>query len=413
VTAVDFAGNHASFTALPVVRASASTSGGSPTGSGGETPASQFAVGVGIDDSSQGAGAASLGLSLVRRTVAWESGQTAPDPSVVQSLQGLPSGTGLVLDLDAADLPTGDAGRTALAHYAASLAQQTPSLRDLVLTPAPVRDDAGSYADALAAVRTGVRSAAPDVEVGPFLDGSTANPQLTTTAVARELAQDNAPPDVVSFLPAPVPAVGAWAVGDLGSLEAALKQGLNTVPPVLLDAVPSSTTEVTPAAQATSYASAIEAASCQPGVSGVLLDRLVDGGAATGLYDAGGQPKPSAAAVEQAVGTVARGAVVCPGLAAQVVPTTLTFPTQLSNASAVSLTLGCSRDCLYLVTLDGADGRPILARRGGLDGGAAAQTITLPKRKLPAGSYRLDVRLVSQVDPGAVKRVRSGLLDLG
>ncbi|HEX3454706.1 MAG TPA: D-glucuronyl C5-epimerase family protein, partial [Gaiellaceae bacterium] len=115
VTAVDFAGNHASFTALPVVRASASTSGGSPTGSGGETPASQFAVGVGIDDSSQGAGAASLGLSLVRRTVAWESGQTAPDPSVVQSLQGLPSGTGLMLDLDAADLPTGDAGRTALA----------------------------------------------------------------------------------------------------------------------------------------------------------------------------------------------------------------------------------------------------------------------------------------------------------
>jgi hypothetical protein len=50
---------------------------------------------------------------------------------------------------------------------------------------------------------------------------------------------------------------------------------------------------------------------------------------------------------------------------------------------------------------------------GGLAGGAAAQTITLPKRKLPAGSYRLDVRLVSQVDPGAVKRVRSGLLDLG
>ena len=127
-------------------------------------------------------------------------------------------------------------------------------------------------------------------------------------------------------------------------------------------------------------------------MSGVLLDRLVDGGAtsapATGLYDASGQPKPSAAAVKQAIGTVARGAVVCPGLAAPVTPTTLTFPAQLSSTAAASVTLGCSRDCLYLVTLDRANGRPVVARRGGLDGGAAAQTITLPeaeasRRQLP------------------------------
>ncbi len=419
VTAVDFAGNRASFVALPIVRAAASSSSGSSTGSGagGAPVPSQFAVGIGIDDSGQGARAASLGLSLVRRTVTWQSGQTAPDPATVQSLQGLPSGTGLVLDLDASDLPTGDAGRTALADYAASLAQQTPALRDLVLTPAPERSDAVGYADALAAVRTGVRSVTTEVGVGPFLDGSTANPQLTTAAVAGELAEDKASPELVAFLPAPVPAVGAWAVGDLGSLESALAQGLGKAPPVLLDAVPSSTTEVAPTAQAASYASAIEAASCLPDVSGVLLDRLVDGGAAsqpaTGLYDAGGQPKPSAAAVKQAIGTVARGAVVCPGLAAPVTPTTLTFPAQLSSTAAASVTLGCSRDCLYLVTLDRANGRPVVARRGGLDGGAAAQTITLPKRKLPGGSYRLDVRLVSRVDPGAVTRVRSGLLEVG
>ena len=256
-----------------------------------------------------------------------------------------------------------------------------------------------------------------EVGVGPFLDGSTANPQLTTAAVARELAEDKASPELVAFLPAPVPAAGAWAVGDLGSLESALAQGLGKAPPVLLDAVPSSTTEVAPTAQAAGYASAIEAGSCLPDVSGVLLDRLVDSGAtsepATGLYDAGGQPKPSAAAVKQAIGTVARGAVVCPGLAAPVTPTTLTFPAQLSSTAAASVTLGCSRDCLYLVTLDRANGRPVVARRGGLDGTAAAQTITLPKQKLPGGSYRLDVRLVSRVDPGAVTRVRSGLLNVG
>src|SRR4029077_17841480 len=135
------------------------------------------------------------------RTVSWQPGQTAPDSATVQSLQGLPSGTGLVLDLDAAALPTGDAGRAALAEYAASLVQQTPALRDLLLTPAPERSDTGNYADALAAIRTGGRAVPAKVGVGPFLDGSTANPQLTAAAVARELAQDKAAPDLVGFLP--------------------------------------------------------------------------------------------------------------------------------------------------------------------------------------------------------------------
>src|ERR1700761_7432357 len=108
---------------------------------------------------------------------------------------------------------------------------------------------------------------------------------------------------------APVPTAGAWATGDLGSLESVLAQGLGTSPPVLLDAVPASTTAVAPAAQASTYAAAIGAASCLSDVSGVLLDRLVDDGAApgaaTGLYDANGDAKPSARAVGQAIRTVA------------------------------------------------------------------------------------------------------------
>jgi D-glucuronyl C5-epimerase C-terminus len=411
VTAVDWAGNRASFNTLPIVHAATSASiraHGSPA-----TGASPLAVGAGIDDSGQGALASSLGLSLARMTAAWQPGETVPDPALVDSLQGLPAEVGLVLDLDAAQLPTGDAGRKALAGYAASIAQQTPALRDLVLTPAPSRASAGNYADAVAAVRAAVRAVRTDVGVGPFFEGSTANPQLTATAFARDLAQDGARADVVSFLPAPVPAAGAWAVGDLGSLESALAQGLGTAPPVLLDAVPVSTATVTTETQAAAYAAAVESASCLPQVSGVLLDRLEDDVDATGLYAASGAPKPSAAAVSQAIRTVARGAVICPGLAARVTPTALTFPTELSRSSASSVVLGCSRDCLYLVTLDRANGRPVVAGRGMLDGAAAASTITLPRRELPPGRYRLDVRLVSRVDPGTVKRVRSSWLAAG
>ncbi len=421
LTAVDWAGNRASFDALPIVQvpvpASKSVGKAPAPAPGGETTGSSpFAVGVGIDDSGQGALASSLGLDLVRMTVAWQPGQAVPDAAVVDSLQGLPAGVGLVLDLDAAQLPTGAAGRAALADYAASLVEQTPGLRDLVLTPAPSRATATGYADALAAVRDAVKSVRAGVGIGPSFDGSTTKPELTAISLARELARDSVAPDLVSFRPAPVPAAGVWAVGDLGSLDSALAAGLGTAPPVLLDAVPAPTTTVAPATQASAYAAAIKKASCMANVSGLLLDRLVDGATApqpaTGLFDASGDPKPSAHAVEQAIRLVARGAVVCPGLSARVSPTALTFPSQLTR-SAAPVVLGCSRDCLYLVTLDRAGGRPLAARRGALDGGAAAETITLPQRSLPRGRYRLDVRLVSRVDPGPVTRVRSGWLTVG
>ena len=439
VTAVDYAGNRASFTALPIVHVPAGRRSESARRTSTAAPApataSSFAAGIGIDDSSQAALAGSLGLRLVRLAVAWQPGQTSPDPAVVSSLQAVPSGTALVLDLNAAQLPTADAGRAELAHYAASLARQTPGLHDLVLTPAPTQATASAYADALAAVRAAVEEVRTDVAVGPLLDGSVAKPGLTTIAVGRELAHDGAPADLVSFRPAPVPGPGVWATGDLHSLESALAKGLGATPPVLLDVpatpttVPSSELSaytggppptagaVSPAVQATTYGGAVEAASCSPGVAAVLLDRLVDVGSvpepATGLYYASGHAKPSAGAVKRAIRAVARGAVVCPGLRSRVTPTTLTFPQQLPGSSAASVVLGCSRDCLYLVTLDQADGGPVVARRGTLAGGAPAQTIMLPRRTLRHGGYRVDVRLVSRVDPSTVTRRQSPLLAVG
>jgi hypothetical protein len=439
VTAVDYAGNRASFSALPIVRVPGAAGSGDKrarrTAAAGPASPPAFAAGVGIEDPSQAVLAGSLGLRLVRMPVAWQPGQTSPDPAVISSLQALPSAAGLVLDLNAAQLPSDDGGRAALGDYASSLARQTPTLRYLVLTPAPSQATALAYADALAAVRAAVQAVRADVEVGPFLDGSSSKPQLAAAAVGRELAREGAGADLVSFRPAPVAGRGALAIGDLGRLRSALAKGFGTAPPLLLDApdipttvpaselgaytggAPPTAGAVSPAAQAATYAAAVEAASCSPDVFGVLLDRLVDSGSApesvTGLYYAGGDAKPSAAAVQSAILDVARGAAVCPGLRARVTPTTLTFPAQLSRSSAASVVLGCSRDCLYLVTLDRADGKPVVARRGTLAGGDAAQTITLPRRALPRGGYRVDVRLVSRVDPGAVLRRRSALLTVG
>ncbi len=435
VSAVDYAGNRASFQALPIVRAPSAgarlTRARHASAAGSPTAPPSFATGVSIDDASQAALAGSLGLGLVRMTVGWQPGQTAPDPAVVASLQALPAGTGLVLDLSAAQLPADDPGRAALAQYAVSLAQQVQALHDLELTPAPTLDSAPAYADALAALRTAVVAARADVAVGAFFDGSVA-PQRTAVALTQELARVGAHLDFVSFRPAAAPGPSAWAVGELRRLESALGKGLGTPPPILLDAIGAGSTvpaselaaytggppppdgAVPPDAQASAYAAAIGEASCSPGVSGVLLDRLVDNGAvpqpATGLYYASGNAKPAAGAVKTAVRSVVRGAVVCPGLAAPVTATTLTFPTQLSSSAPVSVALGCDRDCLYLVTLDRANGRPVVARRGTLNGGDPAKTITVPRRTLPTGSYRLDVRLVSRVDPGALTRRQSPAL---
>jgi hypothetical protein len=347
-------------------------------------------------------------MQLVRLTVPWQPGQTSPDPTLVSSLASLPASTGLVLELNAAQLP-GDAGeRNELGQYAASLARQAPSLRDLVLTPAPSLSSASDYADALAAVRAAVVGTRADVAVGPAVDGSTAQPQPTVLAVAQELAHDAAPADVVLFLPAPVPGPGVWAVGNVKQLEAAVTKGLKSSPPILLATSPTS--------DVSDSVDGIESASCLPNVSGLLLDRLVDGAPpapATGLYDATGAPKPAAAAVKQAIRAIARGAVVCPGRTAKVTPTTLTFPDQITSSSAVSVGLACDRDCLYVVALDGPDGTPLVASRGSLNGGDPAKTITLPRRALPPGGYRLDVRLVSRVGPGTLTRQLSPLLTAG
>ena len=428
VSAVGPDGNRTSFAALPVVRVTSGLQGPATARKATAPASATFLVGAGIDAPAQAAQARPLGLRLVSMAIPWQPGETTPAPALVSSLQSIPPGLGLVAQLTPSELPTDDAGRAALGSYAESLASQIPSLRYLVLAPAPSLTTASAYADALAAIQT----ARSDVAVGPSVDGSTPKPQQTALVLANELAHDGATVGVVAFLPAAAPGTGKWAAGDVGRLEAVLTKSLGKALPVLLEppatpsTVPSSELSaytgapptdgaVPPTTQASLYGNAVGAASCSPSVAGVLLDRLVDDGSAphpaTGLYYAGGDPKPSAAAVKSAIGGAARGAVVCPGTSAKVTPTTLTFPQALSTSAPTSIVLGCNRNCLYLVTLDRADGRPIAASRGSLVGGASAQTIALPARKLAAaGRYRVDVRLVSAVNPGPLTQQRSPFL---
>ena len=53
------------------------------------------------------------------------------------------------------------------------------------------------------------------------------------------------------------------------------------------------------------------------------------------------------------------------------------------------------------------DGSPVLARRGSL-AHAGSRTVTLPKAKIAAGSYRFAVWIVGTSNPGPVTISRSG-----
>jgi hypothetical protein len=381
VIAADSSGNKASFDALPIVRVVADKKAPPKkkrsTSADPATAPPSFAVGAGLDDPSQGAEAQRLGLRIARIGVAWPAGATAPDPGLIAALQQLPAGVGVVVELAASPLPVDDAGRTALAQYAASLAQQLPGLRYLVLAPAATPATVPAYAAAFSLVRQTVQAALPTALVGVAVDGS-ANAKGTLAALAGTEA------DVVAFRPAPAAGKGLWTFANLPQLETSMTSAFGTAPPLLIDGL------------AAPLAPAIASAACMPGVAGVILDHLAD---------------VSPPAVSGAVAAAQRGAAVCPGLATQVTASTLEYPLALTNPASVQL--ACDRDCLYLVTLDRADGLPVAARRGALRGGDVPAPIVLPKAKLAAGTYTLSVQLVAQVNPGAVTKLESPPLAAG
>jgi hypothetical protein len=304
-----------------------------------------------------------------------------------------------LVELNPGVLPADDAGRAALASYVQSLVSQAPAVGRVLLVPAPTTATASAYAAAFDAVGEAVHASAPGVAVGVSLDGALA-PKAALNALGRWLTST---PDFVAFRPAPAAAPGAWTASNVTQLTTAAGTALGEAPPVLLDGV-SATSNV-------AYASSLAGVACSASVMGVVFDRLVDNaevaGASNGLYTATGAAKTGSAAVTTAAANAQRGLTVCPGVAIPAVATTLTYPEAIDSSTPVSLQIGCDRDCIYLVTLDNAAGRPVVATRGSLVGGAAASAVTLPQAKLAAGTYRLDVRLVNVANPAAITRTLS------
>jgi hypothetical protein len=383
VTAVDWAGNRASFETLPFVRAAATAAKpkSKPTRRAAAARAGApptLVVGAGIADPAQAPSVAAAGLRLVRFGVSWPSGAAAPDPGLVAALQRVPARLGIVVDLFAA--PADDAGRAALAQYGASLVQQVPAVRDVLLGPSPTVVAAPSYTATLAALRNAIALTGMPTAVGPVIDGAVA-PKATVAAIGQALASVGAVADVVAFKPAPVAGKNLWTVANVPQATAAVAQAFANVPPVLVDGV---------AATSSAAADLISGAACLPSLQGIVLEQLTPD-----------------ARLTAAVAGAQRGTIVCPGLAAGVDATTLTFPETLAPPAAAEVVLGCSRDCLYLVTLVRVDGTPVVAKRGALRGGATPVTVALPRTTLKPGTYAIDLRLVAQVNPGTVTRLAS------
>jgi hypothetical protein len=370
VNAVDSAGNRASFDALPFVRATstlkprATQSASARRAVAGTAP---FFVGAGLTDGSQAASAAQQ-VGLVRLPLTWPAGATAVDETTSAALQALPATVSTMIELTASPLPVDDGGRAALAQYAASVAAQVRALHALVLVPAATGATGADYVAAL----TAMRAALPATPLGVAIDGSV-DPAGAVSALA------GAALEVVAFRPAAESATGLWTLADVEQVRSAFPDSS-----LVVDGAPAP------------YVAALKTAACTAGIAGVVFDRVGD------LTRAG---------VPAAIRTAQQGAFICPGSSFDALPVAIEYPTALTAAPVV-VRVSCNRDCLYLVTLDRADGRPALAHRGQLVGGKLT-AITLPKAKLPAGTYTVTVRLVSRVNPGAVTKVEGPPLTLG
>ncbi|MGN6798959.1 MAG: D-glucuronyl C5-epimerase family protein [Gaiellaceae bacterium] len=294
-----------------------------------------------------------------RASLTWPDGATVPDPAVVTSLAAIPSP--FLLELDALTPVT-----PAFAQYATALAQQLPNLTYLTIGPAPTTATAAQYTATVSAVRDAVHAVIPVVAVGMTIDGAV-TPKQTVAALGRA----HAVADVLAFRAAPTATTGAWTQPNITLLTNAFA---GTLPTLLLD---------------TPSAATVTVQTCAGTVTGVALD-----------------PNARDAATTTAVTAFARGTVVCPGLAATPTPT-VEFPPNVASRAPATLQLSCVRDCLYVATLVGSDGRAVVATRGSLSGGATATTVSLPKTQLGQASYTLDLRVVSTVNPGRVLQLAS------
>ncbi len=429
-------------------------------------------VGAGLDQPAQASLALSQGLGAVRMTLVWPAGATAPDPGAIAALNKLPAGTNLILELYASPLSSDSSALASYAARVASQVPALRDL--VFGPAPGSASAAPAYEAALAALYDAVKAAAPSVRVAGALDGSTAPKAslAAVAAVYKKSGRPGPLMDELDYSPSPAAGKSLWTlasvptlVSSLGSGFAATDQPGSTLP-LLIDQVgfaseiPSTelsayssptvgTTGIDEPTQGADYAAALKSVSCRPTVVALVLARLVDGanpGEQSGLYYADGTPKSSLSAVAAAVQTAqmpSRGCVSSTPVtqtaptpapaptkttttstattttattttttkqASVADPSVVSFPDRVLASAAPSVRLGCTRACLYLVTMERAgDGRPVLATRGML-AHAGSRTVTLPKSPFPAGSYRFSVWVVGAAEPGPVTVEKSGVV---
>ena len=194
------------------------------------------------------------------------------------------------------------------------------------------------------------------------------------------------------------------------------KDGLYTqqTAPGAADAVPEST-------QADYYRQALTLAFCQPNVVAFLFFHSVDETDLrrwqSGLYYADLTPKTSFGPVRDAVALARRGALArCPGLAVPVTPLAIEFRTPIAVPAknrSWRIRAGCKQDCVYVARLVKLPkGSTTLVARGALIGGKPA-TIVLPKRRVATGSYQLELRLTTRLNPGEPLELESDPIQVG
>jgi hypothetical protein len=168
---------------------------------------------------------------------------------------------------------------------------------------------------------------------------------------------------------------------------------------------PATTTPVDEATQARHYRQAIELAFCQPNVRGLLLFHVTDETPLpawqSGLFYADGSPKSSLSVVAGAAGESRRGVVArCAGLELTPVARRLRPPTDTRARSPLAFRLDCDIDCTYRAQLERPPSGGIVTSARGRALGRTLKTVTLARRGVRAGTYRITVTLTAPVNPG-------------
>ena len=320
-----------------------------------------------------------------------------------------------------------------LGPFVTSLVQQVPELSDLVVAasdrPGP------EYVTTLGAVRDAVAAAGADVRVAGAVEDTAS---LKALGGAFEASGRRRP--IMDELAFRAPALPDYKriVAALGSAFDGTRQPGSSLP-ILWDRVGTATKVTrakaalyTPEAaaaegaaeqqQAGAYAAALKLAACQPTVTGVLFDRLVDGsqvGAQDGLFYPDGSAKASLSPMKPLLAQARRGTIaVCPGLGAQVAATQLELPEKTDYPAGVR-TWSVRVGVLARLPLprharpraergsDACDARHARRRQ---DACARSRSRARGSR---SGTYRFTVRLVSRVNPGPLFAQRGPVFRVG